>query len=210
VAVLQDEEQVWQKVRKKTESISGNNELFEVLRNLRKDIAEEEGVPPFVIFHDSSLREMVTKLPMSVKEISKVKGVGAVKLEKYGQSFIDKIKGYVESKKVNNRSSKLKNSKFKSHMISYNLYKEGNNLKEIAEIRDLALSTVGEHIIRAARDGKEVDLGSFIPEEYREFILHKIKEIGSDKLKPIKEQLPEEISYFQIKAMICHMDNSDC
>lgn len=213
LAVLEEDKRVWQKKRKETEKIAKTSGLFEALRNLRKEMADKEDVPPFVIFHDSTLREMVDKLPTSNQEMSQVKGVGASKLKKYGQEFINKIREHVGSEankqnkpKVKRTKRKNKKSNVKSHIISYNLYKEGNELKEVAEKRNLALSTVRSHIVRAAREGLEVDLAPFIPEEYRGLILEKIKEVGTDKLKPIKKELPEEVSYFQIKAMICQIN----
>ncbi|AGB41069.1 ATP-dependent DNA helicase RecQ [Halobacteroides halobius DSM 5150] len=89
--ILQQQEQVWHKVRQETKQITNSNQLFDNLRKLRKKIAREEGVPPFIIFHDSTLRDMVDKLPTKGEEMLKVKGVGATKFKKYGQRFLEKI-----------------------------------------------------------------------------------------------------------------------
>ena len=62
--------------------------LFQALLALRRDIASEQGVPPYVVFHDRTLREMVAQRPRSLAELSTVPGVGAVKLERYGERFL--------------------------------------------------------------------------------------------------------------------------
>lgn len=210
-SVLQDEKKVKRIVRKETEKISEDNELFDILRRLRKEIAAEERVAPFVIFHDSTLQDMVEKLPSNKEEMMKVSGMGKIKFKKYGFQFLEKINQYCVNKDIDREKTRIKqekdkiikNKELKSYMKSYKLYQSDNNLEEIAEMRDLALTTVQNHIIRAAEEGQEVDLDSFVPAQYRQLILEKIEESSNDRLKPIKEALPEEISYFQIKAMAC-------
>jgi len=71
-----------------------NGELFAALRQLRKRIADGEGLPPFVIFHDATLREMCEAMPETEREMRTVKGVGAAKFEKYGQAFLELIREY--------------------------------------------------------------------------------------------------------------------
>ncbi|MBU6395601.1 MAG: DNA helicase RecQ [Sphingomonadales bacterium] len=68
--------------------------LFEALRALRREIAQEAGVPPYVIFHDSVLRDMATRRPATLQELGQIGGVGARKLEAYGDRFLQEIRGY--------------------------------------------------------------------------------------------------------------------
>ena len=70
--------------------------LFEALRARRRDLAAEQGVPPYVIFHDSSLREMAELRPGSLAALSRIGGVGAAKLERYGAAFVEVIAGWKE------------------------------------------------------------------------------------------------------------------
>ncbi|SJZ78258.1 DNA helicase RecQ [Selenihalanaerobacter shriftii] len=209
--LLQGKGKVQRKIRKETKKISKSSDLFDELRNLRKVIAEEENVPPFVIFNDSTLRDMVDKLPTSAKGMTKIKGVGVAKLKKYGYKFINKIKEHIgetnSKRRVKNSSIKVKNnSNLKSHVISYNLYKEGKALEDIAELRGLALSTVKNHMIKAAKDDLEVDLKSLVPKQHQQLILDKIEEVGMEKLSPIKNALSDDVTYFHIKAMISHIN----
>jgi ATP-dependent DNA helicase RecQ len=68
--------------------------LFEALRARRRDLAKEAGVPPYVIFHDSTLREMAEVRPTSLGAMSRVSGVGAAKLERYGEAFVEVVRGF--------------------------------------------------------------------------------------------------------------------
>lgn len=78
----------------KSEKVNIDNELFEILRKLRLKIARREKNPPYIVFHDSTLKEMADFLPVTKKEMLKIKGVGKVKFKKYGNKFITKIKEY--------------------------------------------------------------------------------------------------------------------
>ena len=68
--------------------------LFEALRARRRDLAKEAGVPPYVIFHDSTLREMAELKPTSLHALSRIAGVGAAKLDRYGAAFVEVIEGF--------------------------------------------------------------------------------------------------------------------
>jgi ATP-dependent DNA helicase RecQ len=70
--------------------------LFEALRERRREIAAAAGVPPYVIFHDSSLREMAELRPATLSALAQVSGVGAAKLERYGEAFLEVIGAALE------------------------------------------------------------------------------------------------------------------
>ncbi len=85
--------------------------LFEKLRNLRKDIASQRRVPPYVIFSDVSLREMASLLPENFSEFLEIKGVGEQKLEDFGEIFLNTIKKYVKEKNFIGNGSEVEDSK---------------------------------------------------------------------------------------------------
>ena len=74
------------------ELASADTPLWEALRALRRELAETQGVPPYVIFHDSTLADMVAARPRSLDDMAHVSGVGATKLERYGQQFLDVVR----------------------------------------------------------------------------------------------------------------------
>ena len=111
VKVLKGDEKVQFKEVKIKSTSNDNNTLFEILRELRFNIANEEGVPPYIIFGDNTLREMSTKYPLNLEELMNISGVGEVKLNKYGEIFINTIKDYVDENniKIVNNEYKKKN-----------------------------------------------------------------------------------------------------
>jgi ATP-dependent DNA helicase RecQ len=69
--------------------------LFESLRALRKALADEQGLPPYVIFHDATLREMAQRRPLTLNDFSGIRGVGDAKLSRYGERFIEVVRRHV-------------------------------------------------------------------------------------------------------------------
>ncbi len=200
-------------------SVDYNNDLFEILRALRKEIADGLRVPPFVVFSDAALKDMCIKYPLNKNEFLKVTGVGEVKAEKYGSRFMDAIKNYISNNNINiekmqnsdeNKALKEdakekvnKEDKEDTRSITYKLYKEGKSIGEIAKERELAITTVERHLTDYAKSGYEINYRDFVSEDKEKLIITVYKEIGGDKLKPIKEALPPEITYTEIKFALC-------
>ncbi|WP_421378682.1 DNA helicase RecQ [Bacillus salacetis] len=204
-SVLQGKEKVTRKETMKVEKVSyqENDELFQTLRSIRKELADSEGVPPFVIFSDETLRDMCRKLPSDSAAFLEVKGVGSHKNDKYGSRFVEAITEYKTSKQAEERSDKSRGSDEEpSHMATYKLYFKGKGLEEITEERNLSLTTVQNHILQSIEEGMEVNTDKFLTNEERQLIEVAVEKAGHEKLKPIKEELPDEISYFQIKVFL--------
>ncbi|QHS02355.1 DNA helicase RecQ [Pediococcus acidilactici] len=96
--ILRGKQRVTRKVAVRAEkSLPTNDALFEELRQLRRDLAEEQHVPPFVIFSDKTLRDMCAVLPETLDEMLDVKGIGENKLAKYGEQFLKVLQNYQEA-----------------------------------------------------------------------------------------------------------------
>ncbi|KXI82978.1 ATP-dependent DNA helicase RecQ [Bacillus cereus] len=208
--VLLGKENVLRKERVETRQIVQDHPLFEVLREVRKEIAQGEGVPPFVIFSDQTLKDMCAKMPQSNSELLTVKGIGEHKLVKYGshflqavQHFIEENPNYAETIKTEVMTERKKSGKASanSHLETYEMYKQGINLDEIAKERGLSRQTIENHLIRCFEDGMEVDWNSFVSAEYEQLIETAVQNADGG-LKSIKEQLPNEVSYFMIRAYL--------
>jgi ATP-dependent DNA helicase RecQ len=208
--VLLGKENVLRKERVETRQIVQDHPLFEVLREVRKEIAQGEGVPPFVIFSDQTLKDMCAKMPQSDSELLTVKGIGEHKLVKYGsqflqavQHFIEENPNYAETIKTEVVSERKKSGKASanSHLETYEMYKQGIDLNEVAKERGLSRQTIENHLIRCFEDGMEVDWNSFVPAEY-EALIETAVQNAEGGLKSIKEQLPDEVSYFMIRAYL--------
>ncbi|MBC8061278.1 MAG: DNA helicase RecQ [Clostridiaceae bacterium] len=210
-AVLKSREKVFMKLHKVETKVEIKEDLLSRLKELRKEISQREKIPPYVIFHDATLNEMCTVLPCSAIDFKGIKGVGERKLEKYGEDFISIIESYMLENNILKNNSKpevvravtsKKEEKVKSHIVTYNLYSEGNSMEDISIEREIAITTVENHLVDCYLEGLEVDLDIFIPEGKEDIILNTIKSLGAITLKPIKEALPKEISYSAIKAVL--------
>ncbi|MDR7238293.1 DNA helicase RecQ [Neobacillus drentensis] len=210
--ILLGKEQVHRRETVQVKQVSKDDPLFEVLREVRRQIAETEKVPPFVIFSDASLKDMCAKLPKSTEEFLQVSGVGELKLKKYGLEFIQAIRTFCETnvdyqselvpvEKTPKKPAK-KAGVTDSHLESLKLHQGNFSIAEIAEQRDLAVSTVETHLLQCAQQGLAVDFSKYIPAEYMPLLENALVQAGRDRLKPIKELLPEEVSYFMIKAYV--------
>ncbi|HGG0418058.1 TPA: DNA helicase RecQ [Clostridium sporogenes] len=206
--VLKGKETVAIKVSKIEKKVKADNELLDRLKQLRKAISQEESVPPFMIFPDATLKELSEYMPTKEEDLLKIKGIGERKAEVYGERFIKAITQYMDEKgiDINNMDSyegtkSNKESKIKTHVLSYNLYKEGKSIKEIADERNLKAITIQEHLFKCLSEGMEVDLDNFIKKDYERLILDTIKKVGGTKLKPVKDELPPEVDYMCIKSV---------
>jgi ATP-dependent DNA helicase RecQ len=94
-AVLKNGEKVWQKMRAKIEK-KPDDTLFEKLRSLRKEIADRENIPPYIVFADSTLREMSESCPLDNRAMLNIKGVGEQKLQRFGEQFLQVIREHKE------------------------------------------------------------------------------------------------------------------
>ncbi|OPJ58275.1 DNA helicase RecQ [Clostridium oryzae] len=217
VKVLKGQVKVEFKEMKRVNKISSDNELFELLRNLRRSIAQEEGVPPYLVFSDNTLRDMSVKYPVDQVSILNVSGVGEVKLERYGQKFIELIQHYVTENDIKVTSkvtefddpNKGKSDKIKTHEVTIDLIKKGMSVEDVAKERQLTESTILSHIEKYIRENGDVDLkvnfSSIVTEEQEKEIRAAAEEYGVEKLSPIKKVVSENISYEAIKAVFIKM-----
>lgn len=208
VAVLKGKERVARKVspkpiRQESDEVS----LFDSLRALRREIAVRENLPPYMIFADSTLREMAQECPLNDRALLRISGVGERKLEKYGDEFLKVIAMYCEESKStaaedSEKGFELSAGKVSSHLQTLHMYREGYTLEDIAKIRKVTHITVQNHLVRCGTDGQAVPWDEFIPEEQEAGILAAIRQVGSERLRPIKDLVGEEVEWFTIRAVI--------
>ncbi|WP_026814284.1 DNA helicase RecQ [Arenibacter certesii] len=175
----------------------GKNSLFERLRKLRFQISLDENIPAYLVFNDATLKEMEAERPTSEEEFMRINGVGQRKMEVYGDLFLQEIKNFQEEK--------TKKKKRKSHTFNdtYELYKEGKSIEEIAKIRKLKSTTIFSHLAKLYTDGKDVDIYQYVDIADVEKIVKAKKELESpDALKPYYEYFDEKIEYSTIRLAL--------
>ena len=190
--------------------------LFEELKKLRNRIAHEENVPAYLIFSDSTLLDLATYLPLSHDDLPKISGFGAFKIEKYGRPFLELIQEYCHEHQLSTQIELKHPKKLRRTAVprerssdtkraSYEMYRAGNTVAEIAESRQLAVTTIETHLSYYITTG-ELDIHEFVPEDKQELIAAAIVKFGRLSLKQLKDNLPEEISYGEIRMMAAYSD----
>jgi ATP-dependent DNA helicase RecQ len=210
--VLLGKQAVMRREAVKIKQVSKDDPLFEALRDVRKILAESEKVPPFVIFSDLTLKDMCAKCPQTDEDFLHVSGVGEHKLQKYGETFMDAITvfcgehpDYKSELAVQETPKKpAKKAAGDSHLETLAMHQNGLGVDEIAAKRELAVSTIESHLLACAGQKQGVDFTKLIPAEFFPLLEKAVEEAGREKLKPIKELLPEEVSYFMIKGYLMH------
>lgn len=207
LAVLKNEASVWQKETAQRK-LEADDDLFELLRQLRKQIAEREKVPPYVVFADSTLQELSEKCPQDEAALRHIKGIGELKLKRYGGQFLQLIRQHTaqsaapESAAPAVAATTRKAAGPASHLVTLELFQQGKSLEQIAKDRALTINTVQNHLSRCSSEGHAVDWDRLIPAQYEALIVAVIQQLGSDLLRPIKDALPEEVGYEAIKAVL--------
>ncbi|MEH2073989.1 MAG: DNA helicase RecQ [Nostoc sp.] len=182
--------------------------LLQKLRSLRKQLADEQSVPPYVIFHDSTLKLMVQVQPQNLVEFAKLSGVGSHKLAQYGEKFITEICAYRQEKGLQNKSAKnnyvsSSNSSSYTELQTLQLHQQGLNISQIAQKRNLSPATVSNHLEKLIEKNQPVDLNQLIPLEHQQKIWKVLEVLGDISLTPIKEQLGESYTFDEIRLVRC-------
>ena len=172
-------------------------ELLATLKNLRRDMAIKENIPPYIILSDASLVEIATYLPQSLDELRLISGFGDVKLARYGREFSELVKGYSTSKglssrisqKVPKRERKAKSERstrtvskdLDTAYISFSLFRQGQTVPEIAAGRGLAATTIESHLSTYIYTGA-IDITEMVADDKKLKIKDVVESYGADKL----------------------------
>jgi ATP-dependent DNA helicase RecQ len=171
--------------------------LFEILREWRNQIASQKRIPAYTVLNNLTLEELSKSKPTELEELMEISGIGQTKLNKYGHTIIELIKKYI----VDNQSTSAK--KGATHLITYELYKEGLSPKEIAEKRDMQETTVFSHLAQLYNHGKDVDLAQYVSKPKLDTIKMAWLELGKpETLKELKAELGNDYHYGEIRIGI--------
>ncbi|PHS73021.1 MAG: DNA helicase RecQ [Cycloclasticus sp.] len=176
--------------------------LWEALRTLRTQLADEAGVPPYVIFHDATLQEMVAKRPNTEADMRYISGVGDQKIKRYGKVFLAEIAKFPLAELLNNRLSATVNE-------TLLLYQEGLSVEQIVIQRGSKENTVYGHLADAIEVGL-LDVRAVLEledSEYQEIVMmiESLEDESKGRIKPIYEALDEEYDYGVIKCVQASM-----
>jgi ATP-dependent DNA helicase RecQ len=186
--------------------------LYNRLQKLRKQYADANKVPPYVVFADSSLRLMAQQQPQTLAQFAQISGVGARKLAQYGEMFTAEIRAFRTESGLPILTetdptpplvahTPTKSDVSSSQLQTLDLYLRGLDLAEIAIERSMRESTITDHLIKTLECGYEVNLDRIVSVDRQTAIEQAINTVGADRLTPIREHLGDSYSYEEIKLV---------
>ena len=186
-----------------------DEELFSILKDLRKKLSKVKDVPPFVIFQDPSLEDMAIQYPITIDELQNISGVGAGKAQRYGAEFIEIIKKYVEEKEIIRPldmvvKSVVNKSGIKVYIIQSIDMKRP--LEDIAEAKGLEMSELVSEIEAIVNSGTRINLDYYInstidEERQQDIYAYFREEAESDSLDEAFRELGNEFEEEEIRLV---------
>ncbi len=185
--------------------------LFELLRAVRKEMAEEMDVAPYVIFPDTTLMEMSFYFPQSMESLGGVYGVGDAKLKKYGKNFLNIITEYCGKNDIDERAREIKKkarkkkSSNKHEQIGED-FNDGKSLNHLAEEHGVKMPTILKHLKTYLEEGNDLrpegileasELSQRIVDE----VMKSMKKVGPELLKPVYEDLDKTVPYSDLRLL---------
>jgi len=184
------------------------------LKEVRRRIAQEENVPAYIVLSDATLMELATYLPHNKDEFLKISGFGEVKIEKYGKQFWEVVADYCRQHDLKSRIH-LKTPKrvrrerpekeTDTRQVSFQMFKQGNAISRIAELRNLGMSTIEGHLAFYVQRGL-LPIDQVIDVSKIESIQHAIAHHDGMTLSPIKEALGDAYTYGEIRLVMAYRE----
>jgi ATP-dependent DNA helicase RecQ len=194
----------------KPESQLYDERLFAVLKQLRRDMAAEAGVPPYVLFSDKSLHQMSSFFPQTPEALLGINGVGQMKLERYGTPFLAAIASYLaDNPEACQQQAEKGDAPVTAPPVArkqtggqtldetWRLAEAGLSVEEIAAARELKPSTIAAHIGELLQQGKELDVDRYVDPKVRSAMTELFKVHGLFRLKPIVDGMDGRAGYEQ-------------
>lgn len=193
-----------------SEVLAYDHTLFEMLRELRRTIADTRGVPPFVIFGDVSLRQMAYAYPHTEEEFLQITGVGAQKCVAFGTLFLGVIRTYAKTHGLASRSlpkstdasgsARKARRRGGTYTETKTCLEQKMSIAAIARVRGIHHNTVIAHIEALQKAGNLPDISYLKPEEDKFHLIHSaFQKTGTSFLSPVKEMLGDAVDWNEIK-----------
>src|SRR6202158_1591913 len=190
------------RVSRTAPKLSVDRELNEYLREWRRNIAKDQGISATVVLNDSALEDLCLVEPSNLQELRRVSGFGEKKVQMYGRQTLEAIQKFRQGQRSDS-SWRAKASRPAEETLK--LLEEGRTFSEIAQIRQRTLRAVVSLVADMIERGDaEFQPGWLSPERYNQ-IAAACHQLGMDRLKPLKESLPPEIPYEEIRLVIARL-----
>jgi ATP-dependent DNA helicase RecQ len=193
---------------------SVNEVLLERLQKLRKRLADAQGMPPYIIFSNASLRLMAQQQPQTAKQFGQISGVGDRKLAQYGDEFMAEIIAFREENGLPIEGDDVVREIVKielpppgpaniggTHLQTWELHQQGVKPEAIAERRNIRTTTVLSHLAELLENGYAVDLDRLVDPERQQVILAAMERVGEATLTPIRDAVGPNYDYPEIRLV---------
>jgi len=195
-------------------------QLMGELKSLRKRLADQQSVPPYVVFHESTLRQMAQIRPQDLETFARLSGVGSRKLEQYGQAFVDAICQFCQTHDLGTETALLATGRKPrqrshqtgdTHRYTLDLHRQGLSLGEIAQQRKLRPSTIASHIERLILNGETVNLDNLVSSERQDRIRSAMHQAEGAYLTEIRDLLGPTYDYTEIRLVraVCQVESQE-
>jgi ATP-dependent DNA helicase RecQ len=186
----------------RTPDFQANEELREFLRGWRWHTARQKGTAAFVVMHDATLDELCLKQPKTLVGLLQISGIGEKKCEMYGQEILQVFERFRHGE----RASKEWHARPSNPSLeTLDLLRQGHTLAEIAAIRGRKISSVVAQVADLIERGETQFQSNWMPLDHRDQIRQACAQIGTEWLKPLKEALPEEVTYDEIRLVLAEV-----
>ena len=183
-------------------------DLVRILKDLRRMLADSEGVPAYVVFSDATLHELASFLPNTLEELHRISGFGTIKVQRYGEVLLAQIRKYCEQHQLDSNlppvqptsRKKSKTTSGATYLKTLELFQAGKNRFEISKERGLALGTIESHFEKLIRQGK-IKANDVLEEETISIIKDAISKVEQVGLRPVKEELGDAFTYGEIRIV---------
>lgn len=190
--------------------------LFEALRKLRRSIADERGVPPFIVFADAVLSQLAAQRPITAGAFRKVKGIGSFKAKEFGEQFVAEIARYCHEHSLSTSGDHATDDRPKRErreerdalslrkQKAFVLFDEGAGVEHVARAIGLAESTVWGYLHDYVMQQRPRAIAHWVPDESYDEILATSRKLGADRLKPVFEFFAGKYRYEHIRLVLTH------
>ena len=205
-------------------SLDYNHELFELLRGCRKTLADQENVPPYVIFSDKTLVEMSAYYPQSKENLLQMSGIGSVKLEQYGHIFLQVITEFCQQKQIKeiikperktgrayqNEAGKYSTRRDARHVVIGEKFSEGMTLEGIQQEYKLKIGTLLSHLYKYQMEVRNLPkTDKFVQQstlsmDQIDRVIQAFQEHSTERLRPVYDALNESVSYDELRLIRLH------
>lgn len=189
--------------------------LFELLRKKRKELADAANMPPYIIFPDTTLIDMAAYFPQSPESLLTIQGVGAAKLEKYGDIFLNVIRDYCAAHEIDEKPkrqwksplAKANASGIRRPIAVGEAYNEGKSIQDLMTEFGVKQKTILSNLFKYLKEGYRLNRSddllkaSTLSPEQQQQVLQAFEQLGAERLKPIFDAFQEKISYDELHIL---------